>query len=106
METVFKIIKLVFTHSVFAGIVGAILAVIWHRPDTPMIIFYLVSGIAAAGWGTEPIMQWQEINATWKCIISMILGGFTGSFMSMIFKFFKSGAAQRIIEDFFRRGKQ
>ena len=95
----------VFTSPVFAGTVGAILAVIWHRPDILMVFFYFISGIAAAGWGTEPLMKWQGIDDGWTCIIALIIGGFAGSLASMGYNFIKSGAAQGVIEDFFRRRK-
>lgn len=106
MDDFVRALKAILFNPAFAGTVGAILAIIWHKPDLAMAAFYLISGFFTAMWGTEPIVQWQGIDKGWTCFIAMIIGIFAGSLIGMFLRFIKSGAAQRIIEDFFFRGKR
>lgn len=106
MTEILKVFKALIFSPAFAGTIGAILAIIWHKPDMAMMAFYLISGFFGAMWGAEPIVHWQGIGEGWVCIVAMIIGVFAGSLIGMLLKFIKSGAAQRLIEDFFLRRKR
>lgn len=106
MNDFFKVVKTVFFSPAFAGVVGAVLAIIWHKPDLAMVAFYLISGFFAAMYGAEPIVKWQGVDDGWITIVAMIIGVFAGTLIGMILKFIRDGALARIIEDFFSKGKR
>lgn len=89
-----------------AGVVGSIIAVLWHRSEMASrwdFVFYILSGLVTVYLCTDPLLEWQKIDAKYAAMVGFGLGAFSGSFFAFVFRFLKSDVAMDVVKNFFGR---
>ena len=87
-------------HPFFAGGIGALISVLWHKPTISMVVMHLLAGVFGAMYATQPIVEWQGIGEGMTPFISLIIGMFAGSLLDVVFQFIHSGKLMDLIHDF------
>lgn len=73
----------------FVGLIGAIVALPYHKAETPALIdkvWFLFTGTACAVFFTEPVMDYMNLKASYVGGVGFLLGACGGSLLAAVIR--------------------
>lgn len=91
--------KILFS-KLFAGFMGAVVSVLWHKPIFSVAATYIIVGTLGAAYLTTPIIEFQGINISLEPAVALAIGIFSGALFGAFLNMIRSGIVGNMLRDF------